>query len=334
MNDKLLSISIAAYNVEETIEKTVRSCACKQFDLVDVIVVDDGSTDGTDQVVDKLIQEYPDSVRLIKKQNGGYGTTIMASVAAARGKYFKVLDGDDLFDTGALDECLNILKANDIDVYVSPYYRTSPVNRKVVDQVDMGCCGVVDAADLDVPWRLGMHAVLFKTSLLRDADLDLPSHCTYTDVLYASTGMQRVKIAYVSHDPLYDYMVDQNDNQSTSAISLIKHRQDRLTVIDRLVNLYDNPIPDEPLVSHRITGAWLATYCAWLLGLLFRIKQDEQDRQSITHIQGILRKRPEVREEIDKRTGSGKLLSRVPRWSYGLVNELYKFAMRGKPYYG
>jgi len=333
---KLLTISIAGYNVEGSIASTLDSCLCKQRDLLDIIVVDDGATDNTDQIVEAYAQKYPGVIRLAKKENGGYGTTIMTSIGLAKGKYFKVLDGDDSFVTDALDECLNKLKSldEDVDLYVSPYLRTSPVSQKVMDQVDSDCSGLMDIEDLKAPWRIGMHAVLYKTSMLREVGVRLPSHCLYTDVLYATTGMRGVHRVFVSHMPLYDYKVDQNEGQSTSATSLIRHRKDKLIVIRELLKLYDNPAQGESAKALNVNLAWIATFCAWLLGLLFRIDVSEENWADIHEIQTALKKRPEIRTQMDARSGSAKLLSRVPKWLYRPVTKLYTRAMRGKTFYG
>jgi hypothetical protein len=334
VGQKLLTISIAGYNVEKTIARTIDSCLCKHMDLLDIIVVDDGATDGTDAIVEEYANKYPGIISLAKKENGGYGTTIMTSVGLARGKYFKVLDGDDCYATDALDECLEVLSENDVDLYVSPYYRTSPTDQKVMDQVDPDCCGAMPIEALHVPWRLSMHAVLFRTSLLREAGIKLPSHCCYTDVLYASTGLRGVQSVYVSHRPLYDYKVDQDEEQSTSATSLIKHRKDRLVVINELLRLYDAPADGESKVSHHVTIAWVAAECTWLLELLFRIDPGEENLKDIQLLQTALKERPEIRREIDGRSKSGKVLSRVPSACYRPVRAVYSSVMRNRPYHG
>lgn len=334
VEQKLLTISIAGYNVEKTIARTLDSCLCKNKDLLDIIVVDDGATDGTDAIVKSYEKKYPGIVRLAQKENGGYGTTIMTSIGLARGKYFKVLDGDDLFETEALDECLMALQGTDVDLFVSPYYRSSPTERKIMDQVEFDCDGLMNIDDMKVPWRLGMHAVLFRTSLLKDASLTLPSHCCYTDVLYASTCLRSAHSVLVSHTPLYDYQVDQDEGQSTSASSLIKHRKDRLVVINRLLELYDNPVPNESPVARHVTIAWIAALCNWLLELLFRIDPSAENLEDICQIQTVLKERPEIWTEIDVRSKSGRTLSRVPRALYRPMRALYARAMRKRPYSG
>ena len=97
MEDKLLTISIAAYNSACTIERTLSSIvnAEKYMPLLDVIVVNDGSTDDTERIARAFAERCPDSIRVISKANAGYGSTVNTAVDAAKGRYFKLLDSDD-----------------------------------------------------------------------------------------------------------------------------------------------------------------------------------------------------------------------------------------------
>ena len=110
--EKLLTVSIAAYNVESSLERALRSLAVKKdvMSRLDIIIVDDGSTDDTLRIADKISAAYPDSVRVIHKTNGGYGSTVNAAVSAAKGKYFKLLDGDDEFDAEGLNGLIDCIE--------------------------------------------------------------------------------------------------------------------------------------------------------------------------------------------------------------------------------
>ena len=102
---KILTISIAAYNVERFISNTLDSLvslsgeSLEMLKRLEIIVVNDGSKDNTENIVKKYVDKYPFAVNLITKENGGYGSTINVAAKAANGKYFKLLDGDDTFIT-------------------------------------------------------------------------------------------------------------------------------------------------------------------------------------------------------------------------------------------
>ena len=96
---KILTISVAAYNVENYISNTLESLLVDDIDDIEILVEDDGGIDNTANIVKEYEEKYPNVVKLIHKENGGYGSTINKSLEIATGKYFKQLDGDDWYDS-------------------------------------------------------------------------------------------------------------------------------------------------------------------------------------------------------------------------------------------
>ena len=106
--EKILTVSIAAYNVQNYIKKTLDSLLVGKIDDLEILVEDDGGTDNTINIVKEYEKKYPNVVKLIHKENGGYGSTINKSIEIASGRYFKQLDGDDWYDSENFTDFLNI----------------------------------------------------------------------------------------------------------------------------------------------------------------------------------------------------------------------------------
>ena len=86
--DKIVSFIIPSYNVEKYLNKCLTSFLnLEVLDLIEVIVVDDGSKDQTAQIARNYIEQYPSVFRLISKENGGHGSAINVGTAAAAGCY-------------------------------------------------------------------------------------------------------------------------------------------------------------------------------------------------------------------------------------------------------
>lgn len=82
--EKILSLSIAAYNAEKDIVNCLDSLIRSNvLEKLDIIVVNDGSKDHTAEVVQKYVERYRDSIRLVNKKNGGHGSTINTSIKYA-----------------------------------------------------------------------------------------------------------------------------------------------------------------------------------------------------------------------------------------------------------
>ena len=79
---------------------------------VEIIIVNDGSTDGTLQIANEYARNYPHIIRVIDKPNGGHGSGVNAGIQAAQGVYFKVVDSDDWLDADALKALVNTVKSH------------------------------------------------------------------------------------------------------------------------------------------------------------------------------------------------------------------------------
>lgn len=100
---KVLTIAVAAYNVAPYIAQCLDSFVDeKLLPALDIVVIDDGSTDATAHIVKKYINRFPESFRLVSQENGGYGAAVNHALALAQGEYFKTVDGDDWVDTKEL----------------------------------------------------------------------------------------------------------------------------------------------------------------------------------------------------------------------------------------
>ena len=105
---KLLTITIPCYNSEKYMHKCIESLLPGGED-VEILIVDDGSTDGTAAIADEYALKYPSIIRVIHKENGGHGSAVNTGIENATGLYFKVVDSDDWVSDTAYREILDKL---------------------------------------------------------------------------------------------------------------------------------------------------------------------------------------------------------------------------------
>lgn len=236
--EKILSFSIAAYNVEKTIEETLNSLVCDEvtMDCIEALIVDDGSTDNTYNKVRYYLEKYPDTFKYVKKENGGHGSTLTYSIQQARGKYLRMLDGDDLVYTEELSSYVSFLKETDADVIVSPFVEfydsgeEKCVNRQRIPK------GVRLAIEDSV--ELQSHEFAYRAELLRDKEIALEEHCYYTDTEYCfyvtlyATSIQK----YGS--PIYRYRKGV-EGQTVSDEGRREHPDDPQRILFKILSEYN-----------------------------------------------------------------------------------------------
>lgn len=207
--NKLLTISIAAYNVEKYIKETLESLICKNMDFLQVLIVNDGSKDATATIAEQYEQMYPKTFKLINKENGGYGSTINTGIKNATGKYFKQLDGDDKFDTENLNLFIEKLKKCDADVIYTPYY-TWRKNNKIPTYCGLEKYESDDSIEINNYFEgfrkdIVMHSLTYKTELLKKNNIKILEKSFYTDSEYALYPFLYAKTMKVINLILYMY---------------------------------------------------------------------------------------------------------------------------------
>jgi Glycosyl transferase family 2 len=118
----LVSIIIPAYNAQATLEETVKSALSSTHDAIEVIVVDDGSSDRTREIAETLAA-LDHRVRLVKRANGGPYAAFRSGLAVARGEWIARLDADDLWHPTKLARQLEVARANPRAAFIYTFYR-------------------------------------------------------------------------------------------------------------------------------------------------------------------------------------------------------------------
>lgn len=224
--EKILTVSIAAYNVQNYIKKTLESLLVGKIDDLEILVEDDGGTDRTINIVKEYEEKYPNIVKLVHKENGGYGSTINKSIEIASGKYFKQLDGDDWYDSENFTEFLNLLRKIDVDAIYTPYkefYENKEIY-KLNDFIDENIYGKlsIEEAIKQNKNHFNMYTICYRTEILRKNNIKLLEKCFYTDTQYAMYPMPYVNSIYIFHKPIYVYRLGRAE-QSVSVEGHIKH---------------------------------------------------------------------------------------------------------------
>lgn len=238
--NKILTISVAAYNVEQYLPKLLDSIlTAENKDLVEVLVVNDGSKDKTADITREYMKQNPDIVRLVDKENGGHGSTINRGIEEAVGKYFRALDGDDWLSTQSLDLLLKRLESDNADLILSDYINCYESGENKIDEfteLEDGEEYDFDILTTKIKW-MRYHTVIYRTEILKAHNIRLDEHCFYVDSEFMLLPIPYVEKVRYYKLPIYCYRLG-IEGQSVSPESRLKHKADSYKVAQRLIAFY------------------------------------------------------------------------------------------------
>ena len=238
---KILSISVAAYNLGSMIEDNLKSFCRKEYiDDIEVLIVDDGSTDDTCERATKYAERYPNSIKIIKQKNAGPGATVNTGIKHATGKYFRMVDGDDWVNPAGFAKLIKTLKTIDADLILSNY---STVNestgaKEVVPLPDLPTNELLSFENLDFRYAtlIRMHHAVFRTSIMKK-HVHL-NNGFYTDSEYTFFPTPYLKNLYYLNETVYMYRIGMA-GQSTSIEKMRTNVNRHGIILDELLNYYE-----------------------------------------------------------------------------------------------
>lgn len=237
---KLISFTVPCYNSENYMRKCVDSLLTGGDD-VEIIIVNDGSHDGTLEIARDYEQKFPDIVRVIDKENGGHGSGVNAGLAVATGLYYKVVDSDDWVDERALAELIGTIKQHRADDALPDLYITDFVYFHATDNTShvssyekkfpvRKLCTWDKVKKFKYSHMLLMHALMYKRDKLIESDTVLPEHTFYVDNYFAYKPLPFMKTVYYLDVQLYQYYIGRED-QSVNRKNFVKRYAQQVKVM-------------------------------------------------------------------------------------------------------
>jgi glycosyltransferase involved in cell wall biosynthesis len=208
-------------------------------DEVEIIIVNDGSTDDTASIADEYLQRFPRMVKVVHQTNTGHGGAINTGLQSAEGLYVKVVDSDDWVSRAALIKVIETLASfpasNRPDMVISNYvYEKRGKRHKTVIRYTR-----IFPKNRMLRWedtgtfRLGeyllMHSLIFRLDLLKECALHLPEHTFYVDNYFAYVPIEHVETLYYLDVDLYHYYIGR-DEQSIQEKTMIRRIDQQLAV--------------------------------------------------------------------------------------------------------
>lgn len=235
-----ISVVIPVYNVKEYLERCVFSVVNqKMYDeqLIEVILVDDGSCDGSGDICDNLEREYK-NITVIHQKNGGLSSARNAGIRASKGKYIQFLDSDDTLECGALERIIKALNSEP-DILIC---RHNEININTGEKIESGYRLKSEEIEhrsgetlLDYlisgrlyNWYAWLNVVK-KSFLINNSFYFVEGRC-FEDALWSPMILYSAEYAVYLDEPIYNYYINRSGSITRSVSE--KVYADKLNVLE------------------------------------------------------------------------------------------------------
>ena len=209
--DKVLTVVIPTYNMERYLRYCLDSlCVSRGGDVLEVLVINDGSKDSSSAIAHEYEREYPGLFRVIDKENGNYGSCINRGLAEAKGKYIKILDADDSFDTKNFECFIDFLCMTDSELVVSDFSIVDEdrnIKKVVCHGFPAGYVHIDEICTAENFSHIQMHAVTYRKNVLLNLSYKQTEGISYTDQEWVFIPMVGVKSVCYFDKSVYMYLV-------------------------------------------------------------------------------------------------------------------------------
>lgn len=218
----LISVIVTAYNIEEYIARGVRSICAQTYRNLEIIVVDDGSTDTTGRICDDLAAE-DERVQVIHKENGGPADARNVGTARSTGGFIGYVDGDDWIDPDMYERMLGALLEQQADMAVCRYrqvYKThtedNSVDRAVLFEGQEALQYYVEERE-EYAIQNAAWNKLYRREILDGASF--PKGKWYEDIMFATAALSRSKRCIYLDTAYYNYIIDREGSIMNTQIN-------------------------------------------------------------------------------------------------------------------
>jgi len=201
-----VSVIVPVYNLEAYVEKCLDSLVHQTLEDIEIIVINDGSKDNSQKIIEAYEKQYPQKIRSYMKENCGQGVARNLGLQVAKGEYISFVDGDDYLAEDALENMYALSKQENADICICDYLEvyTDGTEKEIKELEDGGLKDIKKAYIMAMP---GFCNKLFKRAYLERIRFQFLPIRAYEDFAsYATVGLKAETISYYSR-PAYHYVI-------------------------------------------------------------------------------------------------------------------------------
>lgn len=263
MKEKI-SVIIPAYNAEKYLHKCLDSILIQDYPNFEVIIVNDGSSDKTEEILNKYA-EKDSRVIVISQVNSGHQKARATGIANATGEYATFVDSDDSLPSQDVLSMLNSAMYDDCDLAVGRINIDNENSQKIVQSDTFECLTKQEYLEKYLmPGRVGwqIYSKLFKLNILKQVDTNPIQITVCEDALFVISYLMSIDgVVRMVNQPVYNYYVNL---QSITHKADIQFSLDGFNVSDYLEQNYSDRISKRSLVAFRLLRLMLSLKYSWL----------------------------------------------------------------------
>lgn len=240
--EKLLTVVIPTYNMENYLRRCLDSLIVSDENMqrLEVLVVNDGSKDSSSQIAHEYESKYPQTFRVIDKENGNYGSCVNRGLKEATGKYIKILDADDNISKD-FNKFITLLCDIHADIVITDFVLINS-DDKIVDNIN---CNLeshkyFDFNDIyksDYLLNIEMHAITYLRENLIKMNYKQTEGISYTDQEWSFMPMTEINKLYYLPISLYRYYVGR-PGQTVEVSTFYKNIHQNFNVLRNTMKFY------------------------------------------------------------------------------------------------
>lgn len=216
MNKCKLSIIVPVYGVEKYIDKCLNSLVKQSLKEIEIIVVNDGTKDNSQKIIDKYVKKYPDKIKSYIKENGGQGSARNYGLKKAAGEYIGYVDSDDFVEKDMYKKLYNKAKENNYDIVVCGNYNVSE------DYQNKNIDAFINNYNTDLEniffGKMAVWNKIYKRDILIKNKLEFKEKVWYEDLAFTLKAIMNSNTFAFIDEPLYDYLIREGSTMNNSNV--------------------------------------------------------------------------------------------------------------------
>lgn len=241
--EKILSIIVPTYNMEKYLRKCLDSLIVSDENMrrLEVLVINDGSKDSSSQIAHEYETKYSQTFRVIDKENGNYGSCINKGLEVATGKYVKVLDADDYFDSRVLNDYICFLCEQNVDLVISDFNIVDEGGELLSEftyNLPLGRLFELKEIPTEMNALLIHHSITYKRVVFSRFEYKQTEGISYTDDEWIFKPMMWIENAVYYPHTLYLYLRGR-EGQTFDPKVIKRTLEQRVKVAKEMLSFYD-----------------------------------------------------------------------------------------------